>query len=143
MGEAFAERMKGNCLWFAKIFEVEELTTSVLFRGDRAMVALEGVETVSLRKESMQLLKVVKFTASYMLFLVIVYFIQTLICISYLDPEDFNSAFKSRQYAQEIYEYSVTIERMKVLHAMALGSIAVATLYFTLKFKMLNPKHYC
>ena len=53
MGEAFAKRMQDNCLWFAKIFEVEELTTSVLFRGDRAMVALEGVETVALRKESM------------------------------------------------------------------------------------------
>ena len=32
---------------------------------------------------------------------------------------------------------------MKVLHALSLGSIAVATLYFTVKFKMLNPKHYC
>ena len=78
-----------------------------------------------------------------MLFLVIIYFIQTLISMSYLEPDDFYSAFKSRQYAQEIYEYSVTIERMKVLHALALGSIAIATLYFTLKFKMLNPKHYC
>ena len=59
----------------SKFFEIEELTTSVLFRGDRAMVALEGVETVSLRKESMQLLKVVKWTAKYLLFLVIIYFI--------------------------------------------------------------------
>ena len=96
MGEAMAERLKGNCLWFAKIFEVEELTTSVLFKDDRAMVALEGVETVALRKESMQLLKVVKVTAAYLLFLTIVYFVQTLICISLLDQEDFNSAFRSK-----------------------------------------------
>ena len=32
---------------------------------------------------------------------------------------------------------------MKVVHALSLGSIAIATLYFTIKFKMLNPKHYC
>ena len=32
---------------------------------------------------------------------------------------------------------------MKVVHALSLGSIAVATLALTYKFKMLNGSHYC
>ena len=32
---------------------------------------------------------------------------------------------------------------MKVVHALSIGSIAVATLVMTRKFKMLNGSHYC
>ena len=32
---------------------------------------------------------------------------------------------------------------MKVVHALCLGSIAAGTIFFTLKFQMLNDRHYC
>ena len=41
-----------------------------------------------------------------------------------------------------MYEYSITMERMKILHAISLGSIAFFVFLFTRKFKILNETHY-
>ena len=41
-----------------------------------------------------------------------------------------------------MYEYSITMERMKIIHALSLGSIAFFVLLFTKKFKILNDSHY-
>ena len=42
----------------------------------------------------------------------------------------------------EVYKYSIEIERMKVVHALSIGSISMATLVMTNRFKMLNDSHY-
>ena len=60
----------------------------------------------------------------------------------YIDLEDFKNELDSAQYAVELYEYSVTMERMKILHALSLASIAGFVFLFTRKFKILNETHY-
>ena len=41
-----------------------------------------------------------------------------------------------------MYEYSLTIEKLKVVHALCLGSVAFYVVLFTRKFKILNESHY-
>ena len=65
--------MQNDCLAIARICEIEELANSAIFDEDRAMVACEGEATLTLRKESRQLLKVVKISAIYFLILAAVY----------------------------------------------------------------------
>jgi len=60
----------------------------------------------------------------------------------YLDEDEFHDGFNNRQYSTEIYEYSVTIEKLKVVHALSLGSVAFFVLMSTRRFKILNEKHY-
>jgi len=77
-----------------------------------------------------------------MLFLTIFYLIQSLFCLIYIDEDDFKNEMDSAQYATELYEYSIVIERLKILHALSLGSIAFFVVLFTRKFKILNDTHY-
>ena len=84
----------------------------------------------------------VKISAIYFIVLAILYLVQSLVCLYQLSADDFLDQF-TKQYAIEVYEYSIQIERMKVVHALSIGSIAVATLIMTRKFKMLNGSHYC
>ena len=77
-----------------------------------------------------------------MFFLTVVYFIQSLICLFCLDEEEFKHHIDNSQYGTEIYEYSLTIERLKIVHALCLGSVALFVLMATRRFKMLNEKHY-
>ena len=97
---------------------------------------------MTLRKESLQFFKVVRWTSGYMFFLTIIYFVQSMICWAYLDPQEFQKHIKNGQYGHEIYEYSLTIEKLKIVHALSLGSVAFFVLLFTRRFKMLNEKHY-
>ena len=84
----------------------------------------------------------VKASSIYFIILAIVYLIQSLVCLFHLSADDFLDNF-NRQYAMEVYDYSLQIERMKVIHALSIGLISVATLVMTSRFKMLNDSHYC
>ena len=59
-------------------------------------------------------------------------------CIYYIDEDEFKEHVDSGQYGTEIYEYSLLIEKLKVVHALCLGSVAFYVLLFTKKFKMLT-----
>ena len=71
-----------------------------------------------------------------------IYLVQSLICLMWIDEADFQKAFENAQFGTEIYEYSVTMERMKILHAISLSSLAFFVLKATSKFKLLNETHY-
>ena len=77
-----------------------------------------------------------------MFFLTVVYSVQSLVCWAYLDPKEFQEHISNGQYGIEIYEYSLLIEKLKVVHALSLGSVAFFVLLAARKFKMLNEKHY-
>ena len=77
-----------------------------------------------------------------MFFLTLVYFVQSVICICYIDASDFSGLFRSAQYSYEVYEYSLLIEKLKVFHALTLASLALFVIMFTQKFRILNEKHY-
>lgn len=74
-GELLYIGMKRQCQCVARFFQIEELANSAIFEEDRIIVALEGEATLTLRKESRQLLKVVRVAAAYLLFLAVLYFI--------------------------------------------------------------------
>ena len=127
----------------AKLFAIEELAESALTRDeDAALARLEGSASLALRKESQQFFKVVRCASGYMFFLTLIYFVQSIICICYLDEKDFRTHMLNAQYGKEIYEYSLLIEKLKIFHALTLGSIAFFVLLFTRKFKILNETHY-
>ena len=139
----FDNKSRGLCMSFAKLFEIEELAESALSNNeDDALARLEGHASLALRKESQQFFKVVRCASGYMFFLTLVYFVQSIICIFSLDEKDFRGHMNNAQYGYEIYEYSILIEKLKIFHAITLGSIAFFVLLFTQKFKILNETHY-
>ena len=98
--------MQNDCLAIARIFQVEDLANSAFFEEDRAIIACEGEATLTLRKESRQLLRVVKISAIYFIVLAILYLVQSLVCLYQLSADDFLDQF-TKQYAIEVYEYSI------------------------------------
>ena len=106
------------------------------------MEACEGEAILSLRKESRQLIRAIRLCSLYLLGLTIVYFFHTIYCLVMLDKTEFLALFTNPTYADEIYNYSLAIERMKVVHSLTLASIAVFITLFTYRFKILNQRHY-
>ena len=93
----------------ARVFQIEELATSAWenLDDDQITPATEPVAILALRKESRQLLKVIRLTSFYMLLLTVVYFLQAMLCLEWLDPRDFEANYWNKAYAKEIYNYSV------------------------------------
>ncbi len=106
------------------------------------MSSIEPDAILAFRKESQQLLKVIRGTSFYMLILSIVYLIQALLCLEWLDPREFEAELSSKAYADEVYAYSVQFERMKVVHALTLASISMFITLFTCYRRTLNQMHY-
>ena len=128
----------------ARLFQVEELATSAWENMDEDSIipATEPVAILGLRKESRQLLKVIRVTSFYMLLLTVVYLVQATICLEWLDPRDFEANYWNKAYAREIYNYSVEFERMKIVHALTLGCISLFVTVLTCRYKALNQMHY-
>ena len=84
----------------------------------------------------------IRLTSIYLLTLTLIYLLQSLYCLIYLDEDQFLTIFSNPTYANEIYRYSVEIEQMKVIHSLTLASIALFVLMLTFRFKVLNEKHY-
>jgi len=59
----------------AKIFQVEELAVAAMEDEDMIIAATEPEAILALRKESRQLLTVIRVTSAYMLVLTIAYFV--------------------------------------------------------------------
>lgn len=65
----------------AKIFRVEELVVSALEDEDSIIAVTEPEAILALRKESRQLLTVIRAISFYMLVLTIAYFVQAILCL--------------------------------------------------------------
>ena len=63
-------------------------------------------------------------------------------CLVLIDKEDFQEMFTNPAYADQVYEFSVTIEKMKVVHALTLSAIAIFVVLLTYRFAILNERHY-
>lgn len=128
----------------ARVFQIEELATSAWenLDDDQITPATEPVAILALRKESRQLLKVIRLTSFYMLLLTVVYFLQAMLCLEWLDPRDFEANYWNKTYAKEIYNYSVEFERMKIVHALTLASISLFVTVLTCRYRALNQMHY-
>ena len=107
----------------AKIFKVEELAVSAL-EDENSIIAITEPEAIlALRRESRQLLTVIRAISFYMLVLTTAYFVQAILCWQKLDLRDFEANFESKRYADEIYTYSVEFEKMKIIHGITLATI--------------------
>lgn len=76
-----------------------------------------------------------------MFVLTMIYLVQAILCLEWLDPRDFEANLPMR-YAQEVYKYSLEFERMKIVHALTLGSIAAFVTLSTCRYRSLNQMHY-
>ena len=132
------------CKNLARIFRVEELAVSAWENvdDDEIVPSTEPVAILGLRKESRQLLKVIRITSVYMLVLTIIYFVQATLCLEWLDPRDFEANYYNKTYADEIYNYSVEFERMKIIHALTLASISLFVTVLACRYRALNQLHY-
>lgn len=126
----------------ARAFRVEELAISAFEEGDDILASVEPEAILALRKESKQLLNVIRLTSFYMLLLSLIYFVQALFCLEWLDPREFEASLANKAYADEVYSYSVQFERMKVVHALTLASISAFITMFTCYRRTLNQMHY-
>lgn len=132
------------CKNLARVFQIEELAEAALENRDcdELEPATEPYAILALRKESGQLLKVIRWTSFYMLLLTLVYFGQAMLCLEWLDPRDFEANYWNKTYARQIYSYSLQFEKMKVVHALTLASISFFVTLFSCRYRTLTQLHY-
>lgn len=95
---------------------------------------IENNETQAYRKQAGQLLRVIRCMGWYLLVLALVYFCQTVYCITNLRFIDFAVTFPNPAYAEEMYYYSLAIEKMKIVHCTALFCICIFLVRMTAKY---------
>ena len=88
------------------------------------------------------MLRLVSCLGYYMVSLSVIYLLQTILCYNMVRLADFEEEFERLDYAKEVYEYSIDIELMKIVHAITLVCVATFLILFTNRFKMLNENHY-
>ena len=90
-----------------RICQVEELAIAALEDTEVIIAATEPEAIRALRRESRQLLHVIRWSSFYMLLLCFVYLVQAILCLRWLDVRDFEANISSKPYAREVYAYSV------------------------------------
>ena len=126
----------------ARIFKVEELAESAIEGDETVISSVEPEVVLSLRRESYQLLTLIRAASSYMLLLTVAYAVQAVFCLKWLDIRDFEANLPTKRYADEVYTYSVQFEKMKIVHAATLATISLFVVVFTCRFRTLNQMHY-
>jgi hypothetical protein len=59
-----------------------------------------------------------------------------------ISEEDFKGMYKKEELGIDFYNYSLEIERMKFVHSVCLLVIASYIVNITVRYKILNEKHY-
>jgi hypothetical protein len=140
--DTLEEKGTGCCLGIARFFDFEELAAGSMMELDNTSDLQEGEAILTMRKEARQLIKSIRLASMYLLFLTGIYLVQSVLCLVLIDKEDFQYMFTNSAYADQVYDFSVTIEKMKVVHAMTLSAIAIFVLLLTYRFAILNERHY-
>lgn len=136
--ESQKKTLRSMFVGVARIFKVEELANSAIDDDDQILASTEPEAILTLRRESSQLLSVIRAASSYMLILTVAYAVQAMFCLKWLDRRDFEANFQSKRYADEVYVYSVEFEEMKIVHALTLATISLFIVLFTFRFRTLN-----
>ena len=133
----------GCCLKIARLFNVEDLVHSAIYDDDDQRVGISDAPAILvIRKQQMQLMKVIKYICFYMGLLSCVYLFQSLFCLIYLDKNDYLDNYFHEEYANELYEYSIQIEYMKIVHAISLCTVCTLELFYFLKHRIVTRSHY-
>jgi len=115
---------------------------SAFINDQNTLVQMEDVNTIYLRKETQQLLRLINTCGIYFMVLCVVYLFQTSVCYSQLDEEVFNTWTKNEHYGYEMFNLVSTVCLINIVHALTLLSMAFFVVLFTRKFKLLNNSHY-
>ena len=80
----------------------------------------------------------------YLLALTGVYFIHTIYCWANIKLEDFEVGYYDEALTEkdELYEYSLDIERMKVVHAFSLLGLSIYIVLVSASYRVLTIRHY-
>jgi hypothetical protein len=87
-------------------------------------------------------MKTARRSSYYLFFVCCVYLAQCVYCWVNISEEDFKGMYKKEELGIDFYNYSVEIERMKFVHALCLLFISGYIVGITVKYKILNEKHY-
>ena len=81
----------------------------------------------------------------YLFALCTIYLCQTCYQLLFINKEDFNYDWDGEPIDQpdEFYQYSVDMDRAKVLHALSLECITFYLVFTSAQFKSLTAKGYC
>ena len=89
------------------------------------------------------MINVIRCCGKYLLLMSLIYCIQSIMCWANISMDDFNRIFYARSaYAQEMFWYSLVIERMKVVHSICLLLISAYLATMTASGQLLTDKHY-
>ena len=133
----------GCCLKISRLFNVEDLVHSAIYDDEDQRVGISDAPAILvIRKQQMQLMKVIKYICFYMGLLSCVYLFQSLFCLIYLDKNDYLDNYFHEDYANELYEYSIQIEYMKTVHAISLCAVCTLELFYFLKHRIVTRSHY-
>jgi len=99
----------------------------------------------NIRLQVKQLLRAKKFLSIWLIFLSFVYLFLTAISWKALTPGIFQANANydwTPEYCQDLYQYAVDIEEMKILHAISFIAISVFMYALVSKNKVLTKKQY-
>ena len=140
---SLADRVEAQIVALARCFRVEQLALAAFVSEDNEIVDFQTSQDIlNLRKETKQLLKVVRFGGLYLVLLTLFYLFQSCYSLWRIRFEDFHVSYVSAAYSSELYGLTVAIERVKVVHALTLLSLALFIIKVTGRFKILNFSHY-
>lgn len=126
----------------ARFLKIEDLALSAMVTEDNSPESMEDVNTLKLRRETQQLLRLIRCCVLYFLVLTLVYLFQTIVCYSMLDEDRIERQFSNPTYGMEILRFVREICIMNIVHSLTLMSLGVFMLLATRRFKVLNRSHY-
>ena len=103
-------------------------------------------DIAKMRLEVKQILKALKFLGLWLMLLASLYMGMSVLSWKYLTKDQFDDAVKeqsmSKSYTDDLYEYTVDIEEIKLLHAGTLICITAFLTYMTCGNKVMSKTHY-
>ena len=121
---------------------MEELVKNQVLELDGALDRLDERRVRELRTEGRQLMKVIRGVGYYLCLLTLIYLSHTIWLLNTLSLPNFRIEFKNEQYAEEIYQYAIAVEWIKIVHAISLVCIAIFIVSVGRGEQMLSERHY-
>jgi len=95
-----------------------------------------------MRKSVAQLVKLIRCLGWYLLVITFFYLFQTIVCLCYISINDFTPMFTSVDYAIEIFDFSVIIDKMKIVHAVFFLVISLLLIRNNVRYHTLGHRDY-
>ena len=142
LAERVDDKVTKAVIYLGDCFYIGDLARATMLDQDDAITACEPHEIQAFRRSAQQLMRVIRCVGWYLFVMTALYTCQTFYCLSAISPDDFRQGFASEEYAQEIYDYSLDIEWMKMVHSSMLLMLSVFLVKTTSANRLLTQSHY-